>query len=120
MEDLARVLPAATHAVVMKTAFDIQADAQASMKGGGSPHHASQPGDPPNVDTGFLRGSVDVEAMGETQAMVGVGAEYGLYLEYGTSKMAARPFLTPAAKRHVATFVEACKRMLASWSIGRL
>lgn len=32
--------------------------------------------------------------------IVGVGAHYGAYVEFGTSKMAAQPYLFPAA-RHV-------------------
>lgn len=30
--------------------------------------------------------------------IVGVGAEYGAYVEFGTSKMAAKPYLFPAAR----------------------
>jgi HK97 gp10 family phage protein len=31
------------------------------------------------------------------EAHVGVAAEYGMYIEFGTVRMAARPYLTPAA-----------------------
>lgn len=34
--------------------------------------------------------------VGKFKAYVGVAANYGMYVEYGTYKMAARPFLTPA------------------------
>lgn len=37
---------------------------------------------------------------GDARYIVGVGAEYGAYVEFGTSKMAAQPYLFPAA-RHV-------------------
>lgn len=37
---------------------------------------------------------------GEAAYVVGVGAEYGAYVEFGTSKMEAQPYLFPAA-RHV-------------------
>ena len=49
------------------------------------------------VATGYLRSSiqsVSVEAGKEAQIIV--GAEYGRFVEYGTYKMAAQPFLNPA------------------------
>lgn len=59
----------------------------------------SKPGEPPAVDTGRLRSSIthDVKVEGdEVIGLVGTATEYGLYLELGTNKMAARPFLRPA------------------------
>lgn len=47
------------------------------------------------VDTGRLQGSISASASGE-HATVSVGADYGIYVEFGTYKMAARPFLAPA------------------------
>lgn len=37
---------------------------------------------------------------GSSRWVVGVGAEYGAYVEFGTSRMRAQPYLFPAA-RHV-------------------
>lgn len=37
---------------------------------------------------------------GNARYIVGVGAEYGAYVEFGTSQMEAQPYLFPAA-RHV-------------------
>lgn len=54
----------------------------------------SAPGNPPAVDTGNLRRSIQVKqdtANGDVQ--VGSNIDYARYLEYGTSKMAARPWL---------------------------
>ena len=116
---IAAELPEMAAAVTLRTAYAIQADAQTSMKGGGTPHEPSAPGEPPHVDTGFLKSSILAGRMGATNAEVSVGAEYGIFLEYGTTKMAARPFLLPAVRRHEAEFVEACKRMLASLGGGK-
>lgn len=55
------------------------------------------------VDTGFMRGSIFVENFEPTktqvQSDVGVGAEYGIYVDMGTHKMPAQPFFTPAVER---------------------
>jgi HK97 gp10 family phage protein len=53
------------------------------------------------VDTGFLRSSIQSERLDDDTARVFVGAEYGAYLEYGTSRMAARPYMRPAADQHL-------------------
>ncbi len=63
----------------------------------GKVHVASAPGEPPAIDTGFLRGSVHSRGITERSRTrvvgeVGVGAEYGVYLEKGTRRMASRPF----------------------------
>lgn len=47
------------------------------------------------VDTGNLRNSVAYKVEDQTMA-VGTNVEYAPYIEYGTYKMAARPYLEPA------------------------
>lgn len=47
------------------------------------------------VDTGRLRGSIS-HAHDDTSAYIGTNVEYGQYVELGTRKMAARPFLRNA------------------------
>ena len=51
------------------------------------------------VDTGNLRSSIQTE-VDETGnnviATVGTATEYAAYVEYGTKRMAARPYLVPA------------------------
>ena len=49
------------------------------------------------VKTGFLRGHSEVTD-GEGYANVEFHAEYAPYVELGTWKMAARPYLTPAVE----------------------
>lgn len=55
----------------------------------------SAPGSPPNVQTGHLRNSIGYNIVGPAKARVGTNVEYGLYLEFGTSRMPARPFMGP-------------------------
>jgi HK97 gp10 family phage protein len=58
-------------------------------------HQASAPGEPPAVDTGNLRNSVGSEVLGNV-VRVGAAADYAAGLEFGTDRVAARPWLRPA------------------------
>jgi len=48
------------------------------------------------VDTGFLRSRIEVVDLGADGAGVRDDAEYAPFVEFGTVKMAAQPFLRPA------------------------
>lgn len=52
------------------------------------------------VDTGRLRNSV-AWAILDDSVYIGTNVEYAPYVELGTSKMAARPYLRPAVTDHV-------------------
>ena len=57
----------------------------------------SKPGDPPNTQTGRLVKSIRwVLNKSLKMATVGSRLNYAFFLEFGTSKMAARPWLRPA------------------------
>lgn len=64
-------------------------------------HTASADGNPPNSDTGYLANNifsvVDFDKLG---ASVESRANYSVHLEFGTSKMKARPFLQPALEEN--------------------
>lgn len=81
-------------ALVRRAAFEIEARAKQAAP----------------VRTGNLRNSIqtDVESDGLT-AHVGTAVEYAAYVEFGTRRMAPRPFLAPAAEA-----VRAGLRRLAS------
>lgn len=66
-----------------------------TYKRGRKYHVASSPGHAPNVDTGTLRASIKQQPAGHLTYRISDGVEYGVHLEYGTSRMAARPFMTP-------------------------
>ena len=51
------------------------------------------------VDTGKLRDSIDAQQEGPAAWVVGPHTDYDIYVELGTSKMAAQPYLTPAAEQ---------------------
>ena len=62
-------------------------------------HTASAPGQPPMSDTGRLANSITFDRVGDLTATVGSALNYAPWLEYGTSRMAARPFFRPAVER---------------------
>lgn len=51
------------------------------------------------VDTGRLRNSIS-HAVDEQSAVIGTNVEYAAYVEYGTTKTKAQPYLKPAATEH--------------------
>ena len=65
---------------------------------GGATHRASAPGEPPAVDTGAYRASWRWEliAQGVRVFPEPDPEQLGGWLEFGTSRMAARPHLRPA------------------------
>ena len=52
------------------------------------------------VDTGNLRNSITHAQYDEDTEVIGTNVEYAPYVELGTSKMSARPYLRPAAENH--------------------
>lgn len=57
------------------------------------------------VDTGRLRNSI-THATDEDSAYIGTNVEYAPYVEMGTYKMKARPYLEPAVTEHVDEYRE--------------
>lgn len=78
-------------AIVTKIGFDTVAGAQAIAP----------------VDTGALKSSISVD-IGDLQFTAGPSVNYGGYVEYGTSKMAAEPYMGPVFGRQV----DICDRVL--------
>lgn len=120
LPEMAEKLAKALDEAVKKAAFDIQAAAQAAAP----------------VDTGFLKNSIYVETHSEStygqiaeptsptatvlpevekpkehQAVVAVGANYGVYVEFGTVHGPAQPYLTPAAAIVEPQFIAALTKM---------
>jgi HK97 gp10 family phage protein len=63
------------------------------------------------VATGALRGSIKAAPMLERPGAIvwqdGSEADYGRYVEWGTSNMAAQPFMRPAVEATRSTFASA-------------
>jgi HK97 gp10 family phage protein len=66
---------------------------------GGITHTASAAGEYPASDTGFLASNIHISrSPSGLSGAVESRAKYSEFLEFGTSKMAARPFLQPSAE----------------------
>ena len=77
----------------------VEVEAAISITNGavsGKGHVPSTPGEPPNADTHLLDRSIDTVQVEPLRVQVSANAPYARSLEYGTSRMAARPFMAPA------------------------
>jgi HK97 gp10 family phage protein len=104
--ELAVLVPAAARArvrvAVQKTSADIKRDAQALAP----------------VDTGNLRSSIHRLTIDRAWAITGrvrADADYGVYVEYGTSTQAPQSFMGPAFDRHVGPFADAVAQSAGEW-----
>lgn len=80
----------------------LRVEAQLSISEGavsGAGHVPSAPGQPPNYDTGHLANNIKNRKTGPLTAEVSSNAEYAAALEFGSSRMAERPYMQPAAKK---------------------
>jgi len=76
----------------------------------GKGHVPSKPGSPPSADTRLLDTSIDTIVVGPNRVDVVSSAPYSAALEFGTSKMEARPFMGPAARAKQAEAVDLIAR----------
>ena len=70
-------------------------------------HRSSAPGQAPASDTGNLVSQIKVRQKNPDEVVVESNALYSAFLEFGTSKMLARPFLFPATERSRPKIVQA-------------
>ncbi len=75
---------------------------------------ASSAGQPPANRTGTNRKSIGFQVQGTRKLRFGAGASYSGYLERGTSKMQARPFLKPAIKKEQKTLYDTIENGIGS------
>mgnify|MGYP006222040243 FL=1 len=76
-------------------------------------HKASAAGEPPATDTGYLVGNINiVEDADGLGVSVESRAEYSQALEFGTSKMGARPFLQPALEENKSKIKRIAQRIV--------
>jgi len=92
---IAERLPDAVSAIIRKAALDVEANAKAVVP----------------VDTGKLKNSITSEFLSPTLVIVAPHTDYAVYVEFGTRRMRARPYMRPAAEKVAPAFMEAMRRL---------
>ena len=110
---MAVTTPAGFAAELTKSLVEIrEGAAQACIKAGADTQARARTRAP--VDTGNLRNSITrrtTRRKNQVETVVGPEADYGIYVELGTSRMAAQPFMNPAADEVEPGFVEAMAQL---------
>ena len=97
LPSLPGLVRAGVRGAVAKAVFDVEAQAKTRAA----------------VDTGALRNSITGQITGDTEGQVTTGVDYAVYVEMGTVKMPARPFMHPAADAVRPSFEAAIKQAIA-------
>lgn len=98
---------------------EIEIEAERSITEGsvsGKHHVPSLPGQPPKADTRLLDTSIETAIVSHQPPLVTVtsNAPYSAALEYGTSKMAERPFMRPATAKKKGAAAALVRRGIAA------
>ena len=64
------------------------------------------------VDTGLLKNSITAEQVAPFAWVVESPVHYSIYQEYGTSRMPAQPYMTPAVEFVKPSFEAAMRRLI--------
>lgn len=83
LSKIAAKMPGAVDKIVRKAAFDIEAHAKTVVP----------------VDTGMLKNSITTEFPGQTKAIIAPHTEYAGYVEFGTRRQRAQPYMRPAVEK---------------------
>ena len=129
MQNLRTLTPREATAALYTAGNMIEIEAEHSITEGsisGKGHVPSLPGEPPNADTRLLDSSIETEMPDGPEGgrvTVTSNAPYGAFLEFGTSKMAPRPYMAPAAEKvkdKVAPLVAAAIKKVVNPYAGRV
>lgn len=64
------------------------------------------------VDTGYMKGHIRFRTISKFASEVRSGANYSIYVDKGTRKMAAQPFMTPAVENESRRYIKICKNII--------
>jgi HK97 gp10 family phage protein len=94
LDSLGEMVRTSLGRAIAKIAKDIEANAKVAVP----------------VRTGFLKNSIEAKQVEPFSWRVRVAANYGIYVEFGTRKMPARPYFTPAVDRMRPVFEEVVRQ----------
>ncbi|MEM6280590.1 MAG: hypothetical protein AAF787_00235 [Chloroflexota bacterium] len=125
LEQMIRSQPSKTDAWLRGVALTMEGNIKQSMldspasgatysRGEGRTHTASSPGNAPRPDMGALINSIRMEKVGRLHYEIRDGVEYGIALEDGTTRIAARPFMRPEFERQRLNLANDAKKHLFS------
>lgn len=66
------------------------------------------------VDTGSLRNSISIKKLDDMEVEVGAYMPYAAYVEFGTYKMKAQPYLFPAFEEERPKFLRRLEKIMGS------
>lgn len=84
----------------------------------GKGHVVSAPGQPPNADTHGLDRNIETIQVEPLKVEVSSNARYAAELEFGTSKMAERPYMRPATARKRSEITDLVRKAVAHVAKG--
>lgn len=96
--EVSKALFMAGEVVEGEAARSITTGSAGGQKGGKHQHVRSRPGEAPNEEFGGLARNIETVQVEPFRVEVSSNAPYSVALEFGTSKMAARPFMSPAVQ----------------------
>lgn len=67
------------------------------------------------VDTGFLRNSIQVDEVTPVEAYIAPHTDYAEFVEFGTERQAAQPYMRPALDEHEGEIVQAVRDTVAAF-----
>ncbi len=84
----------------------------------GKAHVASAPGEPPNADTHQLDRSIETVLVGPLHVQVQTTAPHAVPQQFGTSKMAARPYADVALRNKKGEAIDLVQRAVSKIVAG--
>lgn len=100
VREVGKAVVAAAKELTVEAQHSITAGSSSGKKKGSKHLHVpSKPGEPPNNFEGHLADNIEFHRTSPLTAEVSSNASYSAALEFGTSKMAERPYMRPAAQK---------------------